>query len=349
MDYGYNTAAFIANPLITKSTGLLDGYDYFYRKPRPPVSRPSLRLASFPSPENLLIWVKFLSLSDKVVQAFRGFDGKKNDLLVQIFPFSHELEPKDRTRIREEFRFPRAEVDIDKEFDFPRANEMANAVLNYVDYALAGPDFDAVQTKFFLFLHDMGPHGPYKLPMPYDVLFDPGRQDRPEAEGAVRFLDESPPASVRERLAHDLPLYDGAIRFFDDNFQVLFSELKERGLLDNTLVILLADHGEEFYEHGEIGHGEKVFEEIVRIPLVLWYPGKLPQGVEVKEFGVAGGYNTHDRGCSGSASTRRVAGKEPFARDIGEGVREGCVRRKLASFTGFIVGEHVAVFDSWPI
>ena len=105
-DYGYNTAAFIANPLITKSTGLLDGYDYFYRKPRPPVSRPSLRLASFPSPENLLIWVKFLSLSDKVVQAFRGFDGKKNDLLVQIFPFSHELEPKDRTRIREEFRFP---------------------------------------------------------------------------------------------------------------------------------------------------------------------------------------------------------------------------------------------------
>ena len=56
--------------------------------------------------------------------------------------------------------------------------------------------------------------------------------------------------------------------------RTLFAELRPRGWLDNTVVILTADHGEEFFEHRGFGHGFTLFNEIVRIPLIFWYPRK---------------------------------------------------------------------------
>jgi len=70
--------------------------------------------------------------------------------------------------------------------------------------------------------------------------------------------------------------YDEEIAFVDRELGRFFTELDERGLLAKTLVILTADHGEEFLDHGGFEHGHAVFDELVRVPLVIWGPGVSP-------------------------------------------------------------------------
>lgn len=70
--------------------------------------------------------------------------------------------------------------------------------------------------------------------------------------------------------------YDGEVLYTDSIIGGWLDLLAERGLLDESIVILTADHGEEFGEHGGTGHGITVFEECVRVPLVVWAPGLAP-------------------------------------------------------------------------
>ena len=68
-------------------------------------------------------------------------------------------------------------------------------------------------------------------------------------------------------------LYDGEVRFTDHHLGRLFAALEERGLLDDTIIAVVADHGEEFGEHGGRLHRRTLFEEVVRVPLLLAGPG----------------------------------------------------------------------------
>jgi choline-sulfatase len=68
-------------------------------------------------------------------------------------------------------------------------------------------------------------------------------------------------------------LYDGEVRFTDHHLGRLFASLGARGLVDDTLVVVVADHGEEFGEHGGRLHRRTLFEEVVRVPLILAGPG----------------------------------------------------------------------------
>lgn len=294
---GYNTAAFIANPLITESSGLLVGCDYhnpmwnpFRRNhqrssvPNPPIY-PSLILASEPSLENvfvwkkfvflprILVWKKFVSLSDRVVTSLFIVDRKKSHLLRRAFRLIQEVDG-DGNDNREEI-----------ENRNPRADEFTRGVLNYVDYVTFVENYDGQRTKFFVYLHYLDPHAPYEPPEPYDRLFDPRYPGErltwhpdPSEDGTT---PELPDAELHNLQAQ----YDGETRYFDDNFQFLFSNLEERGFLDNTLIVFVSDHGEEFYEHRGFGHGGTVFEEVLRVPLILWYPGSLPAGLEVEGSG----------------------------------------------------------------
>jgi arylsulfatase A-like enzyme len=66
--------------------------------------------------------------------------------------------------------------------------------------------------------------------------------------------------------------YDEGIRYVDDRLGEVLEALKQRGLYDNTLVIVTADHGEEFLEHGMLGHGESLYDEVIRVPLIVKFP-----------------------------------------------------------------------------
>jgi arylsulfatase A-like enzyme len=76
-------------------------------------------------------------------------------------------------------------------------------------------------------------------------------------------------------------MYDAAIAWLDDELGRLFEALDSRGLSQNTLIIVTSDHGEEFGEHGALGHGGEVYMDLIRVPLVFVFPGRVPAGVRV--------------------------------------------------------------------
>ena len=120
--------------------------------------------------------------------------------------------------------------------------------------------------RFFLFLHTYQVHYPYAPPADYAELF----ADLPEGR--------KPPVSLPAEF--DPRLYDREIRFTDDRLREFYAVLEELGLDENTLVVVTSDHGEEFGEHGFIGHGPTLFSEITHVPLMLRGPG-IPEGRRV--------------------------------------------------------------------
>lgn len=77
------------------------------------------------------------------------------------------------------------------------------------------------------------------------------------------------------------PRYHTAIAWLDQNIDSLLSQLRDRGVLDNTLVIVTSDHGELFNEHGLSGHANNLYRNVLHVPLVLRFPGRVPAGQRV--------------------------------------------------------------------
>ncbi len=104
----------------------------------------------------------------------------------------------------------------------------------------------------------------------------------------VNFFDAhtplQPPERLRSRFASKpkaRDLYDASLFFIDEQIGRLLATLEQRGALRNTLVVLTADHGEHFGDHGRFGHGNSLYMPLLHVPLVLAFPGHLPAGVRV--------------------------------------------------------------------
>ncbi|MCH7664944.1 MAG: sulfatase [Acidobacteria bacterium] len=119
---------------------------------------------------------------------------------------------------------------------------------------------------FFLYVHTVDPHDPYEPPATYRQRFAVGTEELLALPGKVRF---------RERYRQGLSdLYDAEIAFNDDSFGRFVDDLEVRDLWDDALVIFLSDHGEEFQEHGGWTHGLQLFDESIRIPFIVKWPGQ---------------------------------------------------------------------------
>jgi arylsulfatase A-like enzyme len=75
--------------------------------------------------------------------------------------------------------------------------------------------------------------------------------------------------------------YDRAIAYMDDEIEAILRELQRRGTLDNTVVIVTADHGEQFKDHNLMEHGNSLYTQLLRVPLYIRYPAKVPQGMRI--------------------------------------------------------------------
>jgi arylsulfatase A-like enzyme len=131
---------------------------------------------------------------------------------------------------------------------------------------------------FFAMLNYYDAHGPYLPPAPYDTKFDPTGRDA-NFSLLHRFLARprrTPPDSAV--VTREIAQYDGALAYLDHELEQLFTELKSRGLLENTIILLTADHGEEFGEHGVFDHGNSLYRPSVQVPLVIVAPGRAPAG-----------------------------------------------------------------------
>ncbi|MEE8476152.1 MAG: sulfatase [Myxococcota bacterium] len=122
------------------------------------------------------------------------------------------------------------------------------------------------QRPFFLFVHYFDPHAPYRAPPPYDRRFpSPGPEPGAGPPGSFEFGE-----AVRN--------YDGEIAFTDHEIGRLLEALEHLGLADDTLLVVTADHGEGLMDHGHMAHGLSLHEELVRVPLLLRWPGKILPG-----------------------------------------------------------------------
>jgi arylsulfatase A-like enzyme len=139
---------------------------------------------------------------------------------------------------------------------------------------------------FFGFIHFFDPHTDYTPPPPYDTRFtDPAY--RGDIDGTMRTLgpyffpqQAMPEADRRQALA----LYDGEIAYVDAEIGRLIDVLTKKGFMAHTLVILTSDHGEEFKEHGQLGHARTLFEEQLSVPLIIAGHDSFPAGTRRREL-----------------------------------------------------------------
>jgi arylsulfatase A-like enzyme len=133
------------------------------------------------------------------------------------------------------------------------------------------------QRPFFIFLHMWDVHYDYTPPPPYDSMFDPDYKGTVTGEhyefGPQVHLGMDP-----RDLRHVIALYDGEIRYTDLYLGYVLDRLKALGVLDDTVVVVTADHGDEFFEHGRKGHKKALYDESILVPLVIRFPKKVPAG-----------------------------------------------------------------------
>ncbi|HWP64996.1 MAG TPA: sulfatase, partial [Candidatus Limnocylindria bacterium] len=135
---------------------------------------------------------------------------------------------------------------------------------------------------FYAHLHLMSPHHPYDPPAPFDRFVpDPTHPPVTYYPKKSYFFFEQGEALDARALADMVARYDGDILFVDGVFGRLLERLRTMGVLDDTVVVLVSDHGEEFYDHRNWGHGQSVYEELTRVPLIVRYPARFPPGTVV--------------------------------------------------------------------
>ena len=134
----------------------------------------------------------------------------------------------------------------------------------------------------FLFIHLWDVHYDYMPPKEYVERFDPGYEGTLDGSDFLRNPAVEPRMAPRD-FDHLLALYDGEIRFTDENLGRILDDFGRRGRPSKPLVLVTADHGEEFFEHGNKGHQRSLFEEVVRVPWIVCWPGQLDAGRVVRD------------------------------------------------------------------
>jgi arylsulfatase A-like enzyme len=258
---GYHTVGFCNNPMVgVLNNGLQRGFDGFYNyagaAPNRPfeVQRNGVR-RHFSQP-----WRRFArAVGNQFAQRYWLFRFSLHPLLTPIW--TRYINYKGHTE-----------------------NSISD-VIAYMQQHRAG----GAQQPMFTFLNLMGAHLPYRPPK--DIMY----RLAPHLKGdrhAFRFMGrfnadaarwaspvDQPLADWEEQVINDF--YDAEIAYQDHQLSRLLSYLKQSGALDDTLVIIAADHGEGHGDHGFFGHSFVVYQELIHVPMLIHYPERFPSGKRV--------------------------------------------------------------------
>jgi arylsulfatase A-like enzyme len=152
-----------------------------------------------------------------------------------------------------------------------RAEAVNNTALAWIAEDLGRP--------FFLTLNYFDLHDPYVPPEPWRSRFSSG----PEPGGIINSLVGSHGPLTPEQLQREIDAYDGALAYADEQFGRLIDQLDAMGLGSRTLVAVTSDHGESLGLHQLLGHGSSLYAEQIRVPLILRWPGRVPENLRVHE------------------------------------------------------------------
>jgi len=151
---------------------------------------------------------------------------------------------------------------------------------------------------FFLYAHATDPHAPYRPPAGFEEKFA-NPKETPEFDRNYKNLggkNKYAGGTVISRAAcqkagvdpdrfirRAIDRYDGEILHNDWSLEQLINKLRELGVLDNTLVVVVSDHGEEFWEHGWTSHGHSLYEELTSGVFLMWNPKLIPSPRRVRD------------------------------------------------------------------
>ncbi len=127
---------------------------------------------------------------------------------------------------------------------------------------------------FFAFLNYFDTHAPYVPPAPFDTMFGDGG---PQPDPFVRR------SWSKTQIQRSLDAYDGAVAYVDDEIGRLIDALNARQLLENTLIVITSDHGEQFGEHGLFDHANSLYRQVLHVPLIISSPHRIPASVRVAD------------------------------------------------------------------
>lgn len=137
---------------------------------------------------------------------------------------------------------------------------------------------------FFLYLHYMDPHGPYSPPKNHRRRWALGRPEKkfvrdgnPNPIGDMLYKGAPDPGATPEDLQYLMDLYDEEIAFFDTQFAELLKAVRDAGRMEDTILVFVSDHGEDFLEHGHIKHCRTLFDSSIKTPFFLRLPGVEPR------------------------------------------------------------------------
>ena len=154
-------------------------------------------------------------------------------------------------------------------YDAISTDHVTNGAIAALEAILAEPDGE--DRPFFLFVHYFDPHYNYR---PHDeVGFAADRAGRLDGSQSMSGLQQMEGEMTSHELAYLRDVYDEEIRHTDTGIGRLLDRLADTGRDEQTVVVFTSDHGEEFLDHGHLGHTSTLYEEVIRVPLLLRIPG----------------------------------------------------------------------------
>jgi arylsulfatase A-like enzyme len=162
---------------------------------------------------------------------------------------------------------------LEYKLDRKLAPDVNQAVVRWIDRDPSKP--------FFAFLNYFDVHAPYTPPQPYRSMFseleNPGGLINTDWD-----LDHIYLPMTSEQIQGEIDAYDGAIGYVDEHIRQLLDSLQQRGISENTIVVITSDHGEMFGEHGLFEHNNSLYREVLHVPLIVSWAGHLPAGERIQ-------------------------------------------------------------------
>ncbi len=137
---------------------------------------------------------------------------------------------------------------------------------------------DKYNEPFFLFLHFWDPHYDYCAPQKYVDMFHPEFNNEVNGSELVDFDI----TLTQEQAKHLKALYEAEIRYTDDQLKILFDQLAAWGIENDVIIAIVSDHGDAFLEHGERGHHLTLYDEVMRVPMIIRAPNLIEANNRVK-------------------------------------------------------------------
>ncbi|MFH1508445.1 MAG: sulfatase [Candidatus Omnitrophota bacterium] len=180
-----------------------------------------------------------------------------------------------------------------KFFQKPSYERALDMYINAHDFNARNVTFEAIRwlnnnkkSKFFMWLHYFDPHAPYFAPPEYRSLFINDEYYRnglsiPISDNCCNSYNDIPSTVAIDGITdvnYYIAQYDSEIKFSDEQIGHLINEISKLGLLKNTIIIITADHGEYLGEHGIYFIHGSLFEQVVKVPLIIMCNKIIPKG-----------------------------------------------------------------------